>query len=332
MGSTPLILLSSFIYALYIFNFLEILFQPFLLKIYFITPSLVEEGFEDIIMLRIKNNSFINKNFQILWEKNILGEVKRWEEKEFLLRYIFRKRGIQKFKGVYLKFSGSLGLLYIKRFFQTDSKTLVYPKFYHIFKELTLSKDFGENISTSTLAVKGDEIHSLRKYNPSDPLRIIAWKASAKKGELISKQFEKTFKSEPIFLLDNIIPKIDEISLEEFDQLLRFLHSFVLPYLKLGLRIRIKTLYPYDTFIPQNWDELKIFLAQIELIEGIKRRFDEYFDLIFSLDYNFWIDIGLQNRLLGVEFHSEKFKNYIFIFKKDDNPYEFLNFWGIRNE
>lgn len=337
VGSTPLIFMSSFIYALYIFNFLELILQPFFLELELIAPSLVEENTENVLVLKMNNNSvFPRRKFYILWEKEyISGEIGKKEEKYFNLSYIFNRRGIKEFKGIWLKFTGTFGLFYIKSYYSLNSKTLVYPTFYQLYKELIIPGDSGYKTSTSTLSFIGEELHSLRKYTPGDPLRIIAWKASAKRGELISRQFERLARFEPIFLLDNLVSEIDNTAIEEFDQLLRFVHSVILPSLRQGLRIRIKTLYPKDIFIPQNWDDLKIFLANLELKRGIDKEeiYNEDFDLVFSLDYTFWESKNcLQKRFIGVEFHKENLESSLSIFRKKDNPYDFLNLWSAKND
>ncbi|MGB9857366.1 MAG: DUF58 domain-containing protein [Dictyoglomaceae bacterium] len=336
VGSNPLIFMSSFIYALYIFNFLELIFYPFFLELELIAPFLVEENTEEVVVLRIKNNSFFpRRKFYILWEgEYIPGEIGK-EEKYFILSCIFKKRGIKEFKNIWLKFTGTFGLCYIKRHYPLNSKTLVYPTFYQLYKELIILGDSGYSASTLTLSSQGEEFHSLRKYISGDPLRIIAWKASAKRGELLSKQFERLLRFEPIFLLDNLVPEIDNITIEEFDQLLRFVHSLVLPYIKQGLRVKIRTLYPKDIFIPQSWDDLKIFLANLELKKGKNKEdiCNENFDLVFSLDYKFWKSKNcLQKRFVGVEFHKENLESSLSIFRKKDNPYDFLNLWGTKNE
>lgn len=337
VSSVPLILMCSLIYGLFIFSFLELISQPLFLKLDIITPSLVEENTEEIIFLKIKNDSFLSKGkfFVILRDKYISCNIKGKEEKYFDFLYPFKKRGIEEFKELWVKFTGSLGLFYIKKSFPVNTKTLVYPTYYQVYKELVIPGDSGYKTSISNLTRFGEELHSLRKYTQGDPLRIIAWKASAKKGELISKQFEKLSVFEPIFLLDNYTLALDEITLEEFDQLLRFLHSITLSSLRQGLKVKIHTLYPRILFIPQNWDDLKIFLAKLEIkkVKNKEINFNGNFDLIFSLDYEFWESKNcLQKKFLGVEFHKKKFESYLYIFKKDDNPYDFLNLWSINYE
>ncbi|MCX7845718.1 MAG: DUF58 domain-containing protein [Dictyoglomaceae bacterium] len=337
VSSVPLILMSSFIYGLFIFSFLELIFQPVSLKLELMVPSLVEENKEETIFIKIRNDLFISKGkfFIVFRDKFIPCNIKGKEEKYFNFVYSFKKRGIEEFKNIWLKFTGAFGLLYIKKYFKVNAKTLVYPTYYQVYKEIIIPGDSGFKASISSFARFGEEIHSLRKYVQGDPLKIIAWKVSAKKGELISKQFEKLSIFEPVFLLDNSMIEVDSTTLEEFDQLLRFLHSITLSSLRQGLKVKIRVLSPWDLFIPQNWDDLKVFLAKIEMKKVNHKEIDlnENFDLIFSLDYDFWERRNcLHKKFLGVEFHKKNIESSLYIFKKDDNPYDFLNLWSINYE
>ncbi len=338
VGSVPLILMSSFIYGVFIFSFLELILQPFLLKLELMVPSLVEENKEEVIFLKVKNDFSFSKGKFFIFLKDIFipCNIGGREEKYYNFTYLFKKRGIEEFKEIWIKFTGTFGLFYIKKHFPINAKTLVYPTYYQIHRELAIPGDSGYKTSISSFTRFGEEIHTLRKYSPGDPLRIIAWKTSAKKGELISKQFEKLSIFEAIFLLDNCLEsEVDDISLKEFDQLLRFLHSIALSFLRRGLKVKIQTLYPKKMFIPQNWDDLKIFLAKLEIkrIKDKSLNLDENFSLVFSLDYSFWESKShLQKKFIGVEFHKKDVESSLYIFKKEENPYDFLNLWSINYE
>ncbi|MEN2983421.1 MAG: DUF58 domain-containing protein [Dictyoglomaceae bacterium] len=337
VSSVPLIFLSSFIYGLFIFSFLELIYQPLFLSLELKTPSLIEEKEEDMILIKIKNDGFLPKGrfFIILKDKYISCSIKGRGEIYLNFPFFFEKRGIENFKDLWIKFTGTFGLFYIKKYFSVNARTLIYPSYYQIYKEIVIPGDSGFKASISSFARFGEEVHSLRKYVQGDSLRIIAWKISAKKGELISKQFERLSILEPVFLLDNCVKEVDDTTLEEFDQLLRFLHSIALSSLKQGLKVKIKTFSPRNLFVPQSWDDLKIFLAELEIkrVNNKEINLNENFDLIFSLDYKFWENKHCsQKKFLGVEFHNRKIESSLYIFKKEDNPYDFLNLWSLNYE
>jgi len=333
VSSTPIIIMSSLIYSLYIFNLIELFLSLSPIKLEIITPNLIEEKKEENLIVKIANKSSIPKRkFYIILENSISeGSLLGKEEKTFLIPYHFNKRGIIIFKGVWIKFTGTLGLLYVKKYFRFYKETLVYPTFYNIHKDIALESEEGGTLS-NTSSTFGDEFYSLRKYVPGDSFRIIAWKASAKKGELVSKQFEKTTKREPTFLLDNTSSEIGQIHLEEFDELLRLLHSISISYVTQGIKLKIVTLLPYNVFVPEDWNHLKIFLGKIKLEKSeINFKEKENYDLIFTINYEYWYSSGLQNRIIGVEFHKEKFEVPYFVFRKNSNPYDFLNIWSSKN-
>jgi len=53
-------------------------------------------------------------------------------------------------------------------------------------------------------------ISDLRKYQPTDGYKKIHWKASAKKNELVSKNYQNTRRNSVVVLLDNSLAEIDK--------------------------------------------------------------------------------------------------------------------------
>ncbi len=94
---------------------------------------------------------------------------------------------------------------HISRFSGEPAQIKVYPNFKEIKKYILLGLDD----RTSQLGIKlqqrrgqGMEFHRLRKYQRGDTIRQINWKATSKKHELISKEYQDEQDQQIFFLLD----------------------------------------------------------------------------------------------------------------------------------
>lgn len=335
VSSTPILLFSTFVMGLYLINLLEIIFQPLNLRVKVQMPLLVRENEYDFIGIYLENDSKIPKG-QILinlQNKTPIGGLRGKEKKEIALYFHFKKRGVFSLKNLNLRFTGSLGLLYLSKNYRVNGVSYVYPLFYPLPQEIYLVDGEGNKTSFSFPSVVGEEFHSLRDYQPQDPLKIVAWKASAKKGKLLSKNFEKLKKGSLRVLIDNMVEKKDSISEDEFDQLLRFVHSLLIPAFSLNIPISIKNLKE-EEFIPNSLDDLRRYLAEIQLIERKDFVIEDYdYDLIFSLNYNFWYERTKLNKVISVEYHKREGKRIRgFVFDPEFDPQEFLSLFLVSNQ
>ena len=97
-----------------------------------------------------------------------------------------------------------------------------------VTKEATVSRNYfqGEDYSG---------ISELRKYRPTDGYKKVHWKASAKRNELISKEFQEAEKCTTLFCVDNIYRgKSREEGLKQEDQLMEAVVSVMSHCCRLG--------------------------------------------------------------------------------------------------
>lgn len=93
------------------------------------------------------------------------------------------------------------GLFYAWSYLHSDVRVLVYPRAESPAQPLPRMPDPGR-ISG---ADPGDEdLRSLREYQVGDPTRLVAWKASARTGELLVRQLEAPQARETVFDLQRI--------------------------------------------------------------------------------------------------------------------------------
>lgn len=80
------------------------------------------------------------------------------------------------------------GLFHVWSWLHPDTRALIYP--HAEANPPPLPRD-GDAAQAQSVRRGGDEFGMLRDYHPSDPRRLIAWKASARHGSLLVKEFEQ---------------------------------------------------------------------------------------------------------------------------------------------
>ncbi|PJK07625.1 DUF58 domain-containing protein [Lysobacteraceae bacterium NML95-0200] len=97
------------------------------------------------------------------------------------------KRGWLALSRIEISTTRPLGLARAWAWLQPDEWLLVYPAIEADGPPLPLTAEDG-NLRKPHFA--GDELHLLRNYQPGDALRSIAWKASARRDQLMSRTWE----------------------------------------------------------------------------------------------------------------------------------------------
>ena len=132
-----------------------------------------------------------------------------------------RQRGDFPFGDLYLRVHGRFGLTRSMNRIPAAQNVKVYPSLARA-AEFSLMAKRGRlqqaGIRAARLQGAGREFESLRDYEPDDEMRRIDWKASARRGRLISRQYEVE-RSQTVFLMLDIgramlaevdgVPKLD---------------------------------------------------------------------------------------------------------------------------
>jgi uncharacterized protein (DUF58 family) len=99
-----------------------------------------------------------------------------------------------------------LGIHYYKRTVKAKTEILVYPTWKDVRRLETIGKQrqlglmFGAH-KTKTIGM-GTEFSGFREYVPGDSFRLIDWKTTAKKGEMVVKQYEEEKNVQIICMVD----------------------------------------------------------------------------------------------------------------------------------
>ncbi len=114
--------------------------------------------------------------------------------------------GVVRFEGIELRTADLCGFFYRRVFFRTPTEYLVLPPLMDDDGTQRANKRFNTlpppGVHRIRRAGSGTELLHLRDYLPGDPPKTIAWKASARKDKLITKELESDVPVRMILFLD----------------------------------------------------------------------------------------------------------------------------------
>ncbi len=170
------------------------------------------EGKRAISKLRLKNST--NKKLRIEIVEDLLPPRFKAETpqpfilnegEERVIEYpIIPVKGVYKIRGPKIRIIDLRELYYTEHIVDSEIEVEVYPSLDKI-KEDAIAE---ENLRIATayrkslLGLQTIEIHSLRKFQPGDDTKYVDWKATARLGELIVKDFLREFEGDVYIILD----------------------------------------------------------------------------------------------------------------------------------
>ncbi len=107
--------------------------------------------------------------------------------------------------GLSLEVQGSPGLFEVPLTFANPYGVEVLPRSYGLMVKTARggrSRRQAEDGRAGIFAGDGSELRELRDHQPGDPLRRIAWRASARRGKLLAREYEREERDVVWFLLD----------------------------------------------------------------------------------------------------------------------------------
>jgi uncharacterized protein (DUF58 family) len=120
--------------------------------------------------------------------------LKPGQQKDFFYPVRPRERGADEFRGTALRLHCPLGLIDRQVWLPTEQPVRVYPnvlalKQFDLLSQKGRLRDIG--IRRSRTRGIGTEFESIRQYTEGDDYRKIDWKATARKGDVMVRQFEQ---------------------------------------------------------------------------------------------------------------------------------------------
>lgn len=204
-----------------------------------------------------------------------------------------RTRGDIHFGDLWLRVIGKLGLLARHHRFPAAQHVKVYPNLLEAAK-FTLMARRGRlqqvGIRAARLVGSGSEFESLREYQRDDEYRRIDWKATARRGKLISRQYEVERSQNVILVLDvgrTMMAEIDGIAKMDYAVNAALLLAYVATLTddKVGLLVFADTV---QTWIPPAKGRGQVYRILDALYNAGARRAEPDYRGAFSFLKSRW--------------------------------------------
>lgn len=169
-----------------------------------------------VVNIKMKRSSSFPLFYMVIGEQlseKLAHSVNNGSTKTFVFPF-FRKeisfdyrieelpRGEHHFKGIEVEIGDPLGLFEKKLMFPTeDNKIIVYPAYEELIYR-TLDNQYDQGMTASKERVQRDTTMAIgiRDYQPGDRFSWINWKATARRNEIMTKEFEQR-KSHDVFII-----------------------------------------------------------------------------------------------------------------------------------
>ncbi|MCX5759405.1 MAG: DUF58 domain-containing protein [Candidatus Hydrogenedentes bacterium] len=117
----------------------------------------------------------------------------------------FKHRGVHSLPPMVVRSGFPFGLFEHGRPIRDDVEVVVYPRVKSV-RSAWLEHLPGAHAVPRIVRGGGDEFFSLREYIPGDDVRLIAWRASAKKGVVLVREMARETSRHIVFALDTYRP------------------------------------------------------------------------------------------------------------------------------
>jgi uncharacterized protein (DUF58 family) len=197
----------------------------------------------------------------------------------------FPRRGRYRLEGYQLSTRFPFGMFQRGERFKADGEVVVYPSLREISAIFHLLP-FMPGALEGQQVGKGESLYSIRRYQEGESARIVDWKATAKTGEVMAREYAREEENRFCLILDTRFyePERPEFS-DKFEKAVTFAASLAAHFSREGAELEFLTPMEYQprgSGIQQLYRILKM-LALAEY-ETVPRESD--FDLIRTLSTN----------------------------------------------
>ncbi len=163
------------------------------------------------------------------------------ETRSELVFQSFPHRGLYHLRGFWISTRFPFGLFRRGEFVGAKGEILVYPLLQEISSYFHLLPFLPGHLEGSHVG-QGENLFSIRKHQESESARVIDWKATAKTGELMAREFAREEENEICLILD---PRTHNSALEnaaeKFERAVSFAASIAAHFLREGAGLEFLT-------------------------------------------------------------------------------------------
>jgi uncharacterized protein (DUF58 family) len=243
------------------------------------------------VMVTVKRRSFFPLFYLIIadqLEENLLNTNQRKKakvlilpgfKKELSFDYVIDKlpRGEHLFKSFTLKAGDLFGLIEKEISYPIENKLIVYPFFTDLLYR-PFENPFDQGMTASRERVQRDTSMAvgIRDYQPGDRFSWINWKATAKRNEIMTKEFEQR-QSHDVFIVMDCVPD------KRFEAIVSFTASMQRAVLKKGASTGLLTVSDERSFFPLHGGEKQQQLLLFHLAK-VKAKASSSFDKVLETE------------------------------------------------
>lgn len=143
---------------------------------------------------------------------------------------LFCKRGVYCFDRMEVASRFPFGLIERRLTFQKTWEILVLPQTISVSEKMEEVRAELGDYETQRKG-QGAGLYGLREYNHSIPARDIHWKVSARRGQLIAREYESEERKRAVVILDNRIPHEDQDKMSQRFEMSIILAASVIDWL-----------------------------------------------------------------------------------------------------
>lgn len=217
----------------------------------------LEQNKYEKIYLQILNNSEEKKlNIDVDYLNKTIGNFNFLRRFNKIFIPLFKeKRGVFKVQRLRLKSTYPFGIIRTKRFFDSNSKLIIFPKM--LKPNQDLMNEFNINLNGHTM----DEFDGIEDYKNGDDFSKIAWKKSTLKNKKYVKKFEQPDREKKSVLNLDLYQSI------EFETLLSYVAFIVQYYYKNKINLTVKHL-DQTFYLSQNENSLNQILKYLANVQN----------------------------------------------------------------
>lgn len=217
----------------------------------------LEQNKYEKIYLQILNETNEKKlNIDAVYQNKNIGNYNFINKINKIFIPLFNdNRGVFKLQRLNLKSTYPFGIIRTKRFFDSNSKLIVFPK--TIRPNQDLMNEFNINLNGHTL----DEFDGIEDYKNGDDFSKIAWKKSTLKNKKYIKKFEQ-----PDIEKKSVL-NLDLYQSIEFETLLSYATFIVQYYYKNKINLTVKHL-DQTFYLNQNENSLNQILKYLANVQN----------------------------------------------------------------
>jgi uncharacterized protein (DUF58 family) len=243
------------------------------------------------VMVTVKRRSFFPLFYLIIadqLEENLLNANQKKKakvlilpgfKKELSFDYVIDKlpRGEHLFKSFTLKAGDLFGLIEKEISYPIENKLIVYPFFTDLLYR-PFENPFDQGMTASRERVQRDTSMAvgIRDYQPGDRFSWINWKATAKRNEIMTKEFEQR-QSHDVFIVMDCVPD------KRFEAIVSFTASMQRAVLKKGASTGLLTVSDERSFFPLHGGEKQQQLLLFHLAK-VKAKASSSFDKVLETE------------------------------------------------